>query len=103
MFLSKLPDELPANRRMARELVQRWSRPIFEAYRNDRCHLAIFTCPQSYTTKGTTGTKSSNRRMPTDKPLHLDITPAGADAEHRWNTAGVLRLSSGTILWSKVR
>ena len=36
MFLSKLPDELPANRRMARELVQRWSRPIFEAYRNDR-------------------------------------------------------------------
>lgn len=37
MFLSKLPDELPANRRMARELVQRWSRPIFEAYRNDRC------------------------------------------------------------------
>ena len=37
MFLSKLPDELPANRRMAKELVQRWSRPIFEQYRNDRC------------------------------------------------------------------
>lgn len=36
MFLSKLPDEIPANRRMARELVQRWSRPIFEAYRNER-------------------------------------------------------------------
>lgn len=37
MFLSKLPDELPANRRMARDLVEKWSRPIFEQYRNDRC------------------------------------------------------------------
>lgn len=36
MFLSKLPDELPTNRRMARDLVEKWSRPIFEQYRNDR-------------------------------------------------------------------
>ncbi|KAG7668607.1 hypothetical protein Ndes2526B_g03772 [Nannochloris sp. 'desiccata'] len=28
MFLSKLPDETPENRRMARELVEKWSRPI---------------------------------------------------------------------------
>ena len=28
MFLSKLPDETTENRRMARELVQKWSRPI---------------------------------------------------------------------------
>jgi TFIIS helical bundle-like domain len=52
MFLSKLPDELPANRRMARELVQRWSRPIFEAYRNDRCGAS--GSRPSYTTRGST-------------------------------------------------
>jgi len=28
MFLSKLPDETPENRRTARDLVERWSRPI---------------------------------------------------------------------------
>jgi transcription factor SPN1 len=28
MFLSKVPDETPENRRMARELVEKWSRPI---------------------------------------------------------------------------
>ena len=28
MFLSKLPDETPENRRMARDLVEKWSRPI---------------------------------------------------------------------------
>jgi len=29
MFLSRLPEETAANRRMAKELVERWSRPIF--------------------------------------------------------------------------
>ncbi|KAK9810543.1 hypothetical protein WJX72_012470 [[Myrmecia] bisecta] len=33
MFLFKLPDETPANRRIAKELVEKWSRPIFEAQR----------------------------------------------------------------------
>ncbi len=37
MFLSKLPDEQPANRRVAKEIVQKWSRPIFDQYRSDRC------------------------------------------------------------------
>lgn len=37
MFLYKLPDETAANRRMAKELVERWSRPIFEQYRDTRC------------------------------------------------------------------
>lgn len=36
MFLSKVPDELPANRRMAKEIVAKWSRPIFDQYRDDR-------------------------------------------------------------------
>jgi transcription factor SPN1 len=35
MFLSKLPDELPANRRTAQQLVEKWSRPIL-APRRDR-------------------------------------------------------------------
>lgn len=34
MFLSKLPDELPANRRVARELVDKWSRPILAPRRD---------------------------------------------------------------------
>ena len=29
MFLAKCPDETPANKGVARELVQKWSRPIF--------------------------------------------------------------------------
>ena len=36
MFLYKLPDETPANRRLAKELVEKWSRPIFEQYRDSR-------------------------------------------------------------------
>ncbi len=44
MFLSKLPDELPANRRMARDLVEKWSRPIFEQYRNDQCAAHWLCC-----------------------------------------------------------
>ena len=36
MFLYKLPDETAGNRRMAKELVERWSRPIFEQYRDVR-------------------------------------------------------------------
>lgn len=40
MFLYKLPDETAANRRMAKELVERWSRPIFEQYRDVRCARA---------------------------------------------------------------
>lgn len=35
MFFSKLPDELPANRRIAQQLVEKWSRPIL-APRRDR-------------------------------------------------------------------
>jgi len=30
MFLSKVPDETPDNRKRAKQLVQRWARPIFE-------------------------------------------------------------------------
>eukprot|EP00850_Spirogloea_muscicola_P012119 SM000077S21593 [mRNA] locus=s77:447003:450130:+ [translate_table: standard] len=30
MFLSRVPDEIPANRRIANDLVQKWSRPIFQ-------------------------------------------------------------------------
>eukprot|EP00891_Asterochloris_glomerata_P000846 jgi/Astpho2/846/gw1.00016.372.1_t len=30
MFLFKLPDETPANRRLAKDLVYKWSRPIFD-------------------------------------------------------------------------
>ena len=37
MFLYKLPDETAGNRRMAKELVERWSRPIFDQYRDARC------------------------------------------------------------------
>ncbi|EIE24200.1 hypothetical protein COCSUDRAFT_65792 [Coccomyxa subellipsoidea C-169] len=33
MFLFRLPDESQANRRIAKELIERWSRPIFEQYR----------------------------------------------------------------------
>ena len=34
MFLFKLPDETPANRRLAKDLVYKWSRPIFDEYRD---------------------------------------------------------------------
>ena len=37
MFLYKLPDETPANRKMAKQIVERWSRPIFESHRDPRC------------------------------------------------------------------
>ena len=85
MFLSKLPDELPANRRMARELVQRWSRPIFEAYRNDRCGGS--GCPPSSTTKGSmTGTRLSDRSTHyKQSTLQADAVASAAvdaDAEH---------------------
>ena len=33
MFYSKLPDETLPNRQLARNLVEKWSRPIFEQYR----------------------------------------------------------------------
>lgn len=33
MFYSKLPDEGLANRQLARSLVEKWSRPIFDQYR----------------------------------------------------------------------
>lgn len=36
LFLSKLPDELKTNRKAATELVQKWSRPIFEQYKQDQ-------------------------------------------------------------------
>mmetsp|Transcript_1679 Transcript_1679/g.4862 ORF Transcript_1679/g.4862 Transcript_1679/m.4862 type:complete len:388 (-) Transcript_1679:304-1467(-) len=36
MFLSELPDEQPHNRKVAKEIVQKWSRPIFDQYRSDR-------------------------------------------------------------------
>lgn len=35
LFYSRLPEEAPANRRAARSLVERWSRPVFEAHRED--------------------------------------------------------------------
>ena len=35
LFYSRLPEETPANRRAARSLVERWSRPVFEAHRED--------------------------------------------------------------------
>ena len=34
MFLFKLPDETPANRRLAKDLVYKWSRPIFDESRD---------------------------------------------------------------------
>ncbi len=36
LFLFKLPDESAANRRAAKELVEKWSRPIFDQYRERR-------------------------------------------------------------------
>ena len=36
MFLYKLPDETPANRKMAKQIVERWSRPIFDSHRDPR-------------------------------------------------------------------
>lgn len=36
MFLSKVPDELASNRRMAKEIVAKWSRPIFDQHRSER-------------------------------------------------------------------
>ncbi|BDA46112.1 Protein IWS1 homolog [Coccomyxa sp. Obi] len=36
MFLYRLPDESQSNRRIAKELIERWSRPIFEQYRERR-------------------------------------------------------------------
>lgn len=33
MFYSKLPDEILTNRQLARGLVEKWSRPIFEQFR----------------------------------------------------------------------
>ena len=35
LFYSRLPEETPGNRRAARSLVERWSRPVFEAHRED--------------------------------------------------------------------
>ena len=40
MFLYKLPDETPANRKMAKQIVERWSRPIFDSHRDTRCFHA---------------------------------------------------------------
>ena len=37
MFLYKLPDETPSNRKMAKQIVERWSRPIFDSHRDPRC------------------------------------------------------------------
>ena len=36
MFYAKLPDETLPNRQLARSLVETWSRPIFEQYREQR-------------------------------------------------------------------
>ena len=36
LFLYKLPDETAANRRVAKALVEKWSRPIFDQYRERR-------------------------------------------------------------------
>ncbi len=36
LFLFKLPDESAANRRVAKELVEKWTRPIFDQYRERR-------------------------------------------------------------------
>lgn len=33
MFYSKQPDETLPNRQLARSLVEKWSRPVFEQYR----------------------------------------------------------------------
>jgi transcription factor SPN1 len=30
MFLSRLPEETPINRKLARDLVDKWSRPLFQ-------------------------------------------------------------------------
>ena len=44
MFLYKLPDETPANRKMAKQIVERWSRPIFDSHRDPRCNLSEPAC-----------------------------------------------------------
>jgi len=44
MFLYKLPDETPANRKMAKQIVERWSRPIFDSHRDTRQGVARQSC-----------------------------------------------------------
>ena len=45
MFYAKLPDETLPNRQLARSLVETWSRPIFEQYREQRQDEEIQVSP----------------------------------------------------------
>ena len=48
MFLYKLPDETPANRKMAKQIVERWSRPIFDSHRDPRYVVPVAFADRQY-------------------------------------------------------
>jgi hypothetical protein len=93
MFLYKLPDETPANRKMAKQIVERWSRPIFDSHRDPRC----YSSKQHVLTLKESGTSTRGRQSPEMQRVLIIAAMAGTrnarrSALRRYGvTSGVVR------------